>query len=118
MYGYFTWHESDQVFNQTNNNNKNKTIKWTPSVIINSLTHVCVLGGNIYIYIYIYTYICSYFIKHNSLEWFEIHKTLIMTWAFEEHCLEINVILIQYMSVWLCSGTSIRQVCFKAGTSV
>ena len=23
MYEYFTWHESDQVFNQTNNNNNN-----------------------------------------------------------------------------------------------
>ena len=39
--------------------------------------------------------ICSYFMKQNSLEWFEILKTLIMTWAVEEHCLETNVILIQ-----------------------
>ena len=40
-----------------------------------------------------------YFIKQNSLEWFNIHRTLIMTWAVEEHCSEINVILIQHMSV-------------------
>ena len=33
-----------------------------------------------------------------------------MTWAIEEHCLEINVILIQYMSVWLYSGTAVRQI--------
>ena len=38
---------------------------------------------------------CSYFIKQKSLEWLEILKTLMMTWAVEEHCLEINVILIQ-----------------------
>ena len=37
--------------------------------------------------------------KPNSLEWFKIHKTLIMTWAVEEYCSEINVILIQHMSV-------------------
>ena len=59
---------------------------------MNSLTHVCVSGGNNF-------YVCPYFIKQNSLEWFNIHRTLIMTWAVEEHCSEINVILIQYMSV-------------------
>ena len=36
-----------------------------------------------------------HFIKQNSLEWFKILKTLIMTRAVEETCLEINVILIQ-----------------------
>ena len=39
--------------------------------------------------------ICSYFIKQNYLKWFEILKTLMMTWADKEHCLEIIVILIQ-----------------------
>ena len=73
---------------------KSKTGKGSPSLIINSLTHVCVSGGNNFFQI------CSYFIKQkNSLEWFKIHKTLIMTWAVEEHCLEINIILMQYMSV-------------------
>ena len=41
-----------------------------------------------------------------------------MTWAVEEHCLEINIILMQYMSVWLYSGASVRQVYFIADTSV
>ena len=93
---------------------KNTTRKWTPSIIINSLTNVCISGGNIYIFFSI----CSYFIKQSSLEWLKLHKTLIMTWAVKEHCSEINVILIQYMSVWLYSGTLIRQVCFIADTSV
>ena len=34
-----------------------------------------------------------HFIKQNSLGWFKILKTMIMTSAVEEHCLEINVIL-------------------------
>ena len=42
--------------------------------------------------------ICSCFIRQNSLEWLTILKTLIMTWAVEEHGLEINAILIQYVS--------------------
>ena len=49
--------------------------------------------------IYIFFSICSYFIKQSSLEWLKLDKTLIMTWAVKEHCSEINVILIQYMSV-------------------
>ena len=91
---------------------RNKTRKLTPSLIINSLTHVWVSGGNNFFYI------CSYFMKQNSLGWFQILKTLIMTWAVEEHCLEINAILINYMSFWLYSGTSIKQACFIADTSV
>ena len=39
--------------------------------------------------------ICSFFIKQNSLEWFEILKFLMMTWAAEDLCLEINVIITQ-----------------------
>ena len=35
------------------------------------------------------------FIKQDTLEWFEILKTLMKTWAVEEHRLEINVTLIQ-----------------------
>ena len=31
--------------------------------------------------------------KHNSLEWLKILKTLIMTRAVEEHCLETDLIL-------------------------
>ena len=46
----------------------------------------------------IFFQICSYFIKQNCLEWFEILKTLLMTWAVEEYCLEINVILIQQIN--------------------
>ena len=53
---------------------ENKTREWTPSLIINSLTYVRVSGGK------------------NLLVF---HKTLMMTWAFEECCLEINVIVIQ-----------------------
>ena len=68
---------------------KNKTIKWTPSLIINSLAYVCVSERNNFFQI------CSYLINQNSLEWFEIPKNLMMTLALEEHCLEINVILIQ-----------------------
>ena len=48
---------------------KNKTRKWTPSLIINSLTYGCVSGGKNFFKI------CSYFMKQNSLEWFEILKT-------------------------------------------
>ena len=40
---------------------------------------------------------------------FKIHQNLIMAWTVEEHCLEINVMLIQYMSFRLYSGTSIKQ---------
>ena len=68
---------------------KNKTRKWTPLLKINSLTYVCVSGGNNFFQIY------SYFIKQNSLKLFEIPKTLMITWAVEEYCLEINVILTQ-----------------------
>ena len=39
--------------------------------------------------------ICWYFRKQNFVEWFEILKSLMITWAGEEHCLETNVILIQ-----------------------
>ena len=92
---------------------KNKTRKWTPSLIINSLTHVCVSDRNIYIF-----NIFSYFIKQNSLDWLKTRKTLIMTWALEEHCSEINVILIQYMSIWHYTGTLTRQVCFITDISV
>ena len=45
--------------------------------------------------------ICSFFIKQNSLEWFEILNFLMMTWAAEELCLEINVIIIQQMNFQL-----------------
>ena len=45
--------------------------------------------------------ICSFFIKQNSLEWFEILRFLMMTWAAEELCLEINVIIIQQMNFQL-----------------
>ena len=41
-----------------------------------------------------------------------------MIWVVEEHFLEINIILIQYMSVCLYSGTSTRQVWFIADTQV
>ena len=54
---------------------KNKTRKLTPSLIINSLTYVCVSGGKDFFQI------CSYFMKQNSLECFEIFKTLMITWA-------------------------------------
>ena len=59
---------------------KSKTTKWTPSFIINSLTNT--------------------FHKAELFRMFKILKTLIMTWAFEEYCLEINVILIQYIWVF------------------
>ena len=72
---------------------KKKTRKWTPSLITNSLTYVFFSCGNNFFF-----QICSYFIKQNCLEWFEILKTLLMTWAVEEYCLEINVILIQQMN--------------------
>ena len=65
---------------------KNRIRKWPPSLIINSLTYVCVSGGNNCFQI------CSYFIKQNSLEWL---KALMMTRAVEEHCLETNIILMQ-----------------------
>ena len=45
--------------------------------------------------------ICSFFIKQNSLEWFEILKFLMMTWAAEDLCLEINVIITQQMNFQL-----------------
>ena len=47
---------------------------------------------------YIFFKICSYFIKQNSLTWLRILKTLVMAWVVEEHCLEIDVMLIQCMS--------------------
>ena len=68
---------------------KNKTRKCTASLIINSLTHVGVSGGQFF-----YRFV----ILHKA-EWFKILKPLIMAWAVEEDCLEINVILMQYMSV-------------------
>ena len=58
----------------------------------------------------------DYFIRPNSLECFEILETLMMTWADKEHCLGINVILIQKMSFRLNSGTSIKQACFIVDT--
>ena len=70
---------------------KNKTRKWHLSLIINYLTHVSVSGVNFF-----FVLICSYFIKQNFLEWFKILKSLRITWAVEQHCLEISVILIQY----------------------
>ena len=45
--------------------------------------------------------ICSFFIKQNSLQWFEILKFLMMTWAAEDLCLEISVIIIQQMNFQL-----------------
>ena len=39
------------------------------------------------------------FVILHKAEWFKILKPLIMAWAVEEDCLEINVILMQYMSV-------------------
>ena len=91
---------------------KNKTRKGTPSLIINSLTHVCVSGrNNFFLDLLI-------FHKDELLKCFKVHNTLIMTWVVEEHCLEINIILIQYMTVWLYIGTSIRQVNFRVDTSV
>ena len=72
----YKWHELDQVFNQTNNNDNSNNNK-NPNNDNNSFFQNC-----------------SYFIKQKSLEWLEILKTLMMTWAVEEHCLEINVILI------------------------
>ena len=68
---------------------KNKTRKCTASLIINSLTHVGVSGGQFFFR----------FVIFHKAEWFKILKPLIMTWAVEEDCLEINVILMQYMSV-------------------
>ena len=53
--------------------------------------------------------ICLHLIMENSLEWFESFKILMMTWAVEEHCLEVNVILIQKMSFRLYGGASIKQ---------
>ena len=92
---------------------KKKTRKWTPSLITNSLTYVFFSCGNNFFF-----QICSYFIKQNCLEWFEILKTLLMTWAVEEYCLEINVILIQQINFRFSSETSMKQACFIADTSV
>ena len=39
------------------------------------------------------------FHKDELLKCFKVHNTLIMTWVVEEHYLEINIILIQYMIV-------------------
>ena len=49
---------------------------------------------------------------------FKIRQNLIMAWTIEEHCLEINVMLIQYISFRLYSGTSIKQAWLITDTSV
>ena len=41
------------------------------------------------------------FHKAELFRMFKILETLIMTWSVEEYCLEINVILIQQMSLTL-----------------
>ena len=73
---------------------KNKIRKLAPSLVTNSLTYVCVSGGKNF-FANLFMFIKQNFVKQNSLEWFEILKILMMTWAIEEHCLEINVTLIQ-----------------------
>ena len=42
----------------------------------------------------------------------------LMTWALEEHCSEINVILIQKVNFRIYSGTMIKQACFISDTLV
>ena len=46
--------------------------------MIDSLIYVCFSGRKNFFQI------CSYFIKQNFLEWLEIMKTLMMTWAVED----------------------------------
>lgn len=62
----YKWHELDQVFNQTNNNDNSNNNK-NPNNDNNNFFQNC-----------------SYFTKQKSLEWLEILKTLMMTWAVED----------------------------------
>ena len=44
-----------------------------------------------------------YFIKQDSLEWFEIHKTLMMTWAGKKDCLWRTVLTVYGTKVFTIS---------------
>ena len=53
---------------------------------------MCVSGGDIFCLDLLIFY------KAELPRMVKIRKTLIMAWAVEKHCLEINVIIMQYMS--------------------